>query len=755
MWTIEQESFDPATAKAYEGLFTQGWAWVHLRGSLEQPIPGQPQDAPYQRTAANVTSEQFRERITKWGCYLPGIFGNHPTLNTEIINLPWPLELRIAVEGIELTPAGEHSLEHRDDSKPASPDAGAHTANASSPIPRRIARDSRTLDLRTGLLTRRVRWHVAGRTLDLVFERFVSSTRNGLIVQRITARADASCNAELIAGIDARVRTNGHDHFRSVRFDARTPWLCCHVHTDADDHVHMACALRGHFTTPQPQLETRRAAWQTTMSVEPEGATVEKITLVRPDATPPPSLEALPTFDDLLAEHAHAMRCQWDLCDIEIQGDAESQLALRTALYHLIRAHPRTSSVAIDAKGYAGEAYWGRFFWDTEVFLLPFYAHTMPEQARQLCLFRVETLDGARANARRYGYSGARYAWESDHRGFECCPNWQYADHEIHVTADVVFGFLSYAQATGDDAFLTHQARPAILESARYWLTRVDRRAEDDRVHLLGVMGPDEYTLISSNNAYTNRMVALALELAARLADNVHEREQWADTARRLWIPRLGSLILQCEEWPLLAEPDFDSTWTDRSRTYAAQVSQERLYRTKCLKQADVLMLMALLPHEFSDEQLAAAWRAYVPCTTHDSSLSPGVHAQVALRLGMYDQAWEFWKQSIGLDLDVTRAGAAEGVHIAAAAALWQTAVFGFAGVKTAMQTQTLTIQPRMPAHWHSMRFPLCWRGSRVQIHIERARVTLTHLHGPPLDVVVHARPKRLEPGQQQQWSLS
>ncbi|KAA0214522.1 MAG: glycoside hydrolase family 65 protein [Leptolyngbya sp. PLA3] len=797
MWILEQNRFDPATAKAFEGLFTQGWSWVHVRGSYEQPVPGEVQDAAYQRRAANVTSEKFRERVSKWGCYVPGVFGPHPTLNAELVNLPWPLELRVAVDGVELersastaadgrhprasvqpSPLGGESGSERSeqtDEEMIGPKAhSSHPAAAQPPSPaeRRglqgrletgsaedgrngdeVRSDRRQLDLRTGVLTREVRWHVGGKTLQLVFERLVSCLREGLIAQRLSVRASEACEVELIAGIDGRVRTNGHDHFTSLQCGARGAWITCDVRTDGDDVVHAACALRHDGEGAQVELEERRGAWRAVIDAGPEEARAEKITFVRQGKETLPSLKELPEFDGLLREHAAQMQREWEACDVEIEGDDDSQLAMRAALYHLIRAHPRTSAVAIDAKGYAGEAYWGRFFWDTEAYLLPFYAHTRPQLARQLCAFRVHTLEGARANAKRYGYAGARYAWESDHRGIECCPNWQYADHEVHVTADVVHGFEHYARATGDAAFVSGEARETVLETARYWLERLSRRVGDERVHLLGVMGPDEYTPISSNNAYTNRMVQRALELAARLAEAADERERFASAARGMWQPRAGELVLQCEEWPLLAEPEFETTWVDRSRTYAAQVSQERLYRSKCLKQADVLMLMAMLPHEFSDAEVATAWREYVPYTTHDSSLSPGAHALVALRLGMLEEAWKFWQQGKGLDLDVSHGGAAEGIHIAACGAMWQMVVYGFAGVKSAMETEVLTIAPRVPEHWKALRFPLCWRGSRVRVEIGKPSVCVTHVDGPEIDVIVRGQRRHVEAGASAEWN--
>ncbi len=421
---------------------------------------------------------------------------------------------------------------------------------------------------------------------------------------------------------------------------------------------------------------------------------------------------------------------------------------------------PDDARVAIDAKGYAGEAYWGRFFWDTEMFLLPFFLYTDPERARTLVDFRVGSLEGARENAARYGYPGARYAWESDAGGHECCPNWQYADHEVHVTADVAYGLVHYARAAGDAGYLRGPAAAVLVETARYWMERLDWREGDGHPSLLGVMGPDEYTPISHNNAYTNRMVAFALRAAAEVGEaagaSPEECRAWAAAAEGLPIPRAndGVLVLQCEGFDRMADPRFDEYWRDRTQPFAAQVSQERLYRSRCLKQADVLMLMAMFPAEFSDAEVRRAWDYYVPLTTHDSSLSAGVHALVALRLGLVAEAWAFWQRSRDIDLDIEHGGAAEGIHIANAGAAWQAAVLGFAGMRTAMQADALTLSPHLPAAWSRLAFPVIWKGCPAYVDIRREGVRITNRGTVPLDVRVNDEPGRLAAGRQGEWAL-
>ncbi|HUU96352.1 MAG TPA: glycosyl hydrolase family 65 protein, partial [Phycisphaerae bacterium] len=254
------------------------------------------------------------------------------------------------------------------------------------------------------------------------------------------------------------------------------------------------------------------------------------------------------------------------------------------------------------------------------------------------------------------------------------------------------------------------------------------------------------------NNAYTNRMVAFALQLASEIgrdggATN-EERAAFARAAAALPIPRAADreLVLQCDGFDRLADPRFDELWRDRRKTFASQVPPEHLHRSRCLKQADVLMLMMLFPDEFSDAELRRAWDYYLPLTTHDSSLSAGVHAIVAARLGLMDEAWSFWQSASGLDVDVERRSAAEGVHIANAAALWQAAVFGFAGMRTALQADVLTLRPRLPATWSRLAFPIVWHGCPVYVDVTRGGVTVTNRGPHPLEVRVHDEPRRLAP---------
>jgi kojibiose phosphorylase len=724
-WQIAESGFRPELLRHYEGAFTLGSAALHVRGSLEEHLSGAPQNETYWRLPGNVTSEAFRAKLSEWGTFVPGVYGPHPLLNNQLINLPWFLEIAPVVDGERLDLAAGEVSSHE-----------------------------RVLDMRSACLTRRTVWRTrSGATVTIEMDRFVSAARARLCVQRVMLTADRDIDLVFAAGIDADVRTNGFEHFQSVQAGgcAGGRRLWCDVRTDAGDAVRIVSESSltpdSGATWAADQSRRGRAAGLTAHRRVRAGDALafEKRTAAATsrdgsgwETAADGVIDGVAglTWQQLLDEHRAAWEARWAQADVEIEGDDESQRAMRFSIYHLLRCqHAAEDALAIDAKGYAGQAYWGRFFWDSEVYLLPFYAHTTG--ASFLTRYRIASLEGARRNAAKYGLPGAKYAWEADAGGDECCPNWQYADHEIHISADVAYALAHEARARGapdvDDA-----AAEAMVEIARFWLARLTWR-EDDRAHILGVMGPDEYTFLKDDNAFTNRMAARALDAAAtvgaRGGATAAELAQFRRAAEAVVVLRdeQTGVVLQCAGFDQLADPLFESRWKDHTRTFAAQVPQEWLYRTKCLKQADVLMLPFLFEREWSDEQVRAAWQRYLPWTTHDSSLSAGVHGILACRLaragvaGMDDEAWRFWRMSRDIDVEPAQRGCEQGIHIASAAALWQMVVYGFAGVGSAMWHDALTVRPRLPAAWNFLKFSIRWRGCSARVEIRRGQERATH----------------------------
>lgn len=734
-WTIGERVFNVTQNRKFEGLFTQGSGYLHVRGCVEEHLSDAPQNRTYDRAATNVTAEKFVAVKAKWGTFVPGIYGRHPHLNNELVNLPHFIGFSIAVNG------------ERFDLERSS-----------------YTNYSRSLDLKTTLLTRTCDWKVGGAVVKLRWERFLSAATPALSVQRLLVTSDTAVDLEIVSAIDADVRTNGYDHFKAVTGDVdKSGNLSCTVTTDRGDTATMRSAHLGLPFTPGASHERLFSARGETRLEAGKTLTFEKRTLVSSSRDRGPiGAGTAGAFERSYAELYNAHKAEWAKrwtdAGVGIEGDPDAQLAVRVAQYQLLRAAPRHDDrVSVDAKGYAGEAYFGRFFWDSEIFLLPTYLYTEESVARSLVNYRVNALPGAKRNAEKLGYKGARYGWESDAEGDESCALWQYRDHEIHITADVVYALAHDAATLDDPGYWRGGAGQVLAETARYWLDRIDYDV-DGAPNLLGVMGPDEYAPLTSNNAYTNRLVTFTLSLAARHGAAIgltpSEIEAVQLVAERLPLPRRSDgLVLQADGFDKLAEPRFHDLWKDRSRPYATQVHQERLYRSQNLKQADVLMLMYLFPHEFSDVEVRQAWDYYEPRTTHDSSLSCAIHSILATRLHMPEVAWKYWLKGAFIDLDFTHDGPAEGIHIAAAAGNWLVTLNGFLGFKFALQADHLKLDPALPERWSVVEAPLSWRGQRVIVRASKGRVEVKNLSDRPLEAEIWGQRRAVSPSGSDVWS--
>lgn len=724
-YELRETGFHPAATKHYEGAFAQGSGYLHIRGSFEEGLLAADQNEEYMRLPANVTVEKPRHPRSKYGTYVPGVTGNHPLLKEELVNLPNPLAFRVfsGKEGLDM-----------DESN--------------------IWDYTRSLNLKNGVLTRSFVWNPkAGGSVGCRYERFVSRRRPGLIVQKMTYTAlSGKTPLRFVNDIDEQVKTNGYNHFTEVKKGVRNERVEVGVVTDNGDSVYLSSRA---FS--DQILFTRDSLNPVTVSEvylrQGESVTIYKLSAVCTSRDPDGGA-GFPKLTERLAKAAKACgrlyteneaewNALWEQAAVTIEGDEKAQRAVNFSLYHLMRsASPTDDRIAVCAKGFAGEAYFGHFFWDTELYLLPFFLYNFPDTAKNLASFRVRTLEGAKENARAYGYAGARYPWESSVSGLEQCPNWQYADNEIHITADVVFGLWHYYRATGDEAFLLNAA-PVFTETARYWLDRVEYRA-DGSVHLNGVMGPDEYICFCNDSAYTNTMVKFALGKTLEALSLLREKDPRAYEALsvdrdfleraelvREKLPvhrREDGVILQCEDFERFEEPHFERFWPDRSKHFGAVVSQERNYRVKALKQADVLMLPYLFPKRYREEEIEKNIDYYLPYTTHDSSLSAIIHSILFARLGKEEEAYDFFARGLDIDLDEQTGGAAEGIHIANCGGVWQALVFGFAGMLPAYESETPVFAPKLPKEWKSLSFRIVYRGRRYQVSISENNADITEL---------------------------
>jgi kojibiose phosphorylase len=500
-----------------------------------------------------------------------------------------------------------------------------------------------------------------------------------------------------------------------------------------------------------------------------EGARTTRVVAVDRDGPAHDALtraEALgPT--ELLARHRRAWRERWVDADVVVDGDPQAQRDLRFALYHvMIAGDPQSDRASIGARSLSGPGYRGHVFWDTEIFLVPFFIWTHPETARALLAYRHRTLPAARAKAARLGYQGALYAWESADTGEETTPEFVWLPdgtrltiltgiQEHHIAADVAWAVWQYWQVTGDDGFVEDMGVEIVVETARFWASRATE-GDDGRQHIREVIGPDEYHEGVDDNAYTNAMARWNLraagalsdrfpEVAARLGVTTAERERWLQVAGALAVLFDPETELYEQFEGFFALENVRSVdLAPRPFTGEMVVGVDRLRHTQVVKQADVLMLGVLLPDEVDPHVQAVNYRYYEPRTSHGSSLSPAIHALVAARVGELDDALAYFELAGGVDLDNRMGNAADGVHIATMGGLWQAAVFGFGGVRA--DGDAVRIDPRLPSAWKGLTFPVRWRGSRISVDV-RAEAMELDLDGPALVAVGSGPPNSLHAG--------
>jgi trehalose/maltose hydrolase-like predicted phosphorylase len=456
----------------------------------------------------------------------------------------------------------------------------------------------------------------------------------------------------------------------------------------------------------------------------------------------------------LARDHVDAWSRRWDAADVQIVGDDEAQRALRFAVYHLIAAaNPDDDHVSIGARGLTGQAYRGHVFWDTEIYMLPFYVFTDPSAARALLMYRYHTLGAARQKAKAHGYRGALYAWESADSGEETTPHAVVApngalvsvltgEQEHHISADIAYAVWQYWRATGDDDFMLDAGCDILVETARFWASRA-RMEADGHAHIRAVIGPDEYHETVDDNAYTNVMAQWNLNRAAD-AVAILKREQptdWKRLSIRLaltedepaaWLRVAAALVTGFHSETGLFE-QFEGYFgleevnvvEHRNSATAIDVflGRERTRRSKAIKQADVVALSALLWDEWPPTNHEANFNYYEPRTAQGSSLSPAFHALVAARLGDGVLARSYLRQAGEIDLADNMGNAAGGVHIAALGGLWQAAVLGVAGVR--LREDGIALDPHLLPGWTEMRCSVQWRGRvlRLTLAAEPARI--------------------------------
>ena len=714
-WHILETKLDQKNLHSHETVFTIGNGYLGTRGTFEEGFPA---DQP--------------------ATLINGLFDDVPIFYSELVNTPNWMDLQILANG------------HRFNLKDA-----------------RIKDYQRVLNLRNAEITRWLTWQVpSGGHLRLEFKRFASMADEHVVALLCSVKSvDFSGEVEFRAGLSAFANNEGVLHLDGQdQGEVGNEGAFIQVKT-RHTHFVLAEAFNLHLNKGKAhETSYWESRWNPSrilqVKIEPGSEIeIEKIVAIYTslDATDPKNsaihkLEQATNvgYQGLLAASDAAWQKKWLTSNITIEGDDEDDVAVRYALFQLLIAAPNNNDkVSIPAKSLSGFGYRGHVFWDTEIFVLPFFTITQPQIARRLLKYRYHTLPAARRNAKANKYQGAQFAWESASTGEENTPRWVplpdgtlvriwTGDIEHHITADVAYAIYHYWRTTGDDDFMRDYGAEIILETARFWNSRVEWVEQNKRFEINDVIGPDEYHEHVDNNAYTNCLSRWNLqiglevihwlekyspakfsELRKILELDPEKLDHWRYVIDNLYLgfdPKTG-LFEQFEGFFNLKQIDL-KTFEPRTKSMQAIFGLEKNQEYQILKQPDVMMLLYLLPNEYSQDTIKKNFEFYTPLTdlTYGSSLGPPIQSIMATRVGDPKPAYDLFKLSAGTDLDDARGNSADGIHIATNGGLWQSVIFGFGGLEIGPNGPK--VKPNLPSHWKRLHFRILFKEKEFEFDI-------------------------------------
>jgi alpha,alpha-trehalose phosphorylase len=474
-------------------------------------------------------------------------------------------------------------------------------------------------------------------------------------------------------------------------------------------------------------------------------------------------------------EHHHGQQREWfdrfwAASDVRVSGQEDQdavQQAIRFNLFTLAQASARADQLGVAAKGVTGSGYEGHYFWDTEIYVVPFLTYTMPDAAKNLLHFRNRMLPAARHRAREMAQNGALFPWRTIN-GEEASAYYAAGTAQVHIDADVAYAIVQYVNATGDRGWLVRDGIDILVETSRMWADIGFWRSNggDPTFHIHGVTGPDEYTTVVNNNLFTNVMARYNLErtvaelsriaeeeplahaqIVARLGLQDDEVEEWRRCAEGMTIPFDEGLGIHPQDDYFLDREVWDlSNTPEENRPLLLHYHPLVIYRFQVLKQADVVMALFLQGDRFTPEEKRADFEYYDPITTGDSTLSAVVQSIMAAEVGYHEDAWRYFLMGLYVDLMNLHENTVDGMHIASAGGVWRALVNGFGGMRDI--AGTLTFDPRLPDAWDEITFPLCWHGSRLQVTVRADVLEVANAGDDEVSVEVRGTAYAVGPGE-------
>jgi alpha,alpha-trehalose phosphorylase len=758
---VIHERFDEGLEALRESLFMVGNGHIGIRGSEEER-----RHAAFQGTLVNGF---FEKRPISYGEWAYGYAKDHET----ILNVADIASIELEVDG--------SPMDFRDG---------------------RLESYRRRLDLEGGRLEREVAWTApSGAGVLVRSSRLASFERSEIAAMRYEVAARSACRIALASLVDASVRNRASE--------AGDPRVGAHLDPNPLDWefpesskvtmlatgrtarsrlgiaVAAAHSARHALEAGEARPEIARigeelsARWELALAAGTSFRVDKFVALVDGRAEELRSLAARAEeavraavsdgYEVLEREQEARVSRFWTGAAISVDGDPEVEEGLRFNIFHLLQSAGRDGRTSLAAKGLSGEGYEGHYFWDTEIYALPFFTYEAPEIARSLVKYRIGMLDKARARARELSLPGALFPWRTID-GEETSAYYPAGTAQFHIDADIAYALSRYAAASGDGEILAEGGAELLFETARLWMALgFFNPRKGGRFCIPCVTGPDEYSALADNNAYTNLMAEHNLRLAAEAADALErdrpeayrgiaqrislgseERSSWLRAADRMYLPSDPATGILPQDDQFLDRLPWDLAATPREDfPLLLHYHPLMIYRARTLKQPDAVLALFLRHERFSLAEKMRNFRFYEPLTTGDSSLSHCIQSVMAAECGLVEKAYDYFLKTVRMDLDDVHGNSRDGVHIAAMAGSWISAVYGFAGMREGREH--LSFRPELPAKWDRLAFTLAYRGRKLACECRRDATAYELLDGEKLEIehegkrYLLARGRRLE----------
>lgn len=730
LWKIINNGFTPKKERFYESIFSLSNGYMGTRGAMEEA-----EDSNIHQPAS----------------YIAGVFNRACDEPPDLVNVPNWFSLKFASSNEWFCINKEKTLSFR-----------------------------RELNMKSGLLSKNMRWKDKEGKITLIqTTRFLSQdNRHFAVVRYAVTPKNYSGKVRFESSLDGNVTNNGINHLQRLRLDHQKNLICLSVKTKQSKIV-IAEASKIIVGSGKRKIKIKSGYRKDKNKITHEfdievrkgcKYNIDKIISIHTSLdSKNPLLEAKKSiyktagFNELLKKHTEKWRKRWQESDIVIYGEKNLQKAMRFSIFHLIQlGHCNNGLSSIAAKGLSnipGMGYRGHVFWDTENYILPFYTFTYPEIAKSLLMYRYRTLSKAKEKARKNGYLGAMYPWESADTGEEVTPKWikmggkkiriWTGEKEHHISADIAYAVWQYFLTTGDEEFLKNYGAEIILETARFWASRMSYNKKKKLYEIRWVIGPDEYHIKYpgknrmgvNNNFYTNALAAWNIKTALKIIKTLPKPEKikkkmnlknselknWEKKSQETYIPfdkKIG-VHQQFDGFMKLKYVDLKKS----KRAPGAMLDtlfQDKnidINTTQIIKQADVIMALYLVPEITDLKTKAADFDFYDKRTAHDSSLGGGIHIIVACGIGEKTYAYKHFLELAKIDLYDKKGNTFLGLHVAALGGIWQALINGFAGL--GFKNGLLCFEPSLPSRWKGLQFKIRYRGETLRARITKNSVLL------------------------------